>query len=225
MRKRSIALLLCAALLLALAGCGSPRPQTRADMREPEQSAPAGGEEPVPNTELPPAPRSAEASFPLLARPFSDAESEAMANHNARRCALLVVNYYYCRCLYSDGSSALVRYEIVDNNLRHRSILTPDCPADFLCESEGRLYYLNADGLPESVGTDGGGRRVDRRHAAAGLDLDLDERLEVLEDVARDGHGGTTSRAWRGARRGARPPCRIRRRGRGASRSRRAGAA
>lgn len=161
MRKRSIALLLCAALLLALAGCGSPRSQTRADMRESEQSAPAGGEEPAPNTELPPAPRSAEASFPLLARPFSDAESEAMANHNARRCALLVVNYYYCRCLYSDGSSALVRYEIVDNNLRHRTVLTPDCPADHLCESEGRLYYLNADGLPESVGTDGGGRRVE----------------------------------------------------------------
>ena len=162
MRKRFIALLLCAALLLALAGCGSPRPQTRAEVREPEQSAPpAGGEEPAPNTELPPAPRSAEASFPLLARPFSDAESEAMANHNARRCALLVVNYYYCRCLYSDGSDALVRYEIVDNNLRHRTVLTPDCPADFLCESEGRLYYLNADGLPESVETDGGARRVE----------------------------------------------------------------
>ena len=180
MRKRSIALLLCAALLLALAGCGSPRPQTRADMREPEQSAPTtGGEEPAPNTELPPAPRSAEASFPLLARPFSDAESEAMANHNARRCALLVVNYYYCRCLYSDGSSALVRYEIVDNNLRHRSILTPDCPADFLCESEGRLYYLNADGLPESVGTDGGARRVELDAPCRSLQL-LDGALYCL---------------------------------------------
>ena len=162
MKKRSIALLLCAALLLALAGCGSPQPQTRADGREREQSAPQTGAEALPPIAgAPEQPRSAEASFPLLARPFSDAESEAMANHNARRCALLVVNYYYCRCLYSDGSSALVRYEIVDNNLRHRSILTPDCPADFLCESEGRLYYLNADGLPESVGTDGGARRVE----------------------------------------------------------------
>ena len=165
MTTRLIALLLCAALLLTLAGCGSPRQvnDTRAGAPEPERTAPQTeqGQTLPPAAEAPEQPRSTEASFPLLARAFSDAESEDMANLNARRCALLVVNYYYCRCLYADGSSALVRYEIVDNNLRHRSVLTPDCPADFLSESEGRLYYLNADGAAESVGTDGSGRRVE----------------------------------------------------------------
>ena len=165
MTTRPIALLLCAALLLTLAGCGSPRQvnDTRAGAPEPERTAPQTeqGQTLPPAAEAPEQPRSTEASFPLLARAFSDAESEDMANLNARRCALLVVNYYYCRCLYADGSSALVRYEIVDNNLRHRSVLTPDCPADFLSESEGRLYYLNADGAAESVGTDGSGRRVE----------------------------------------------------------------
>ena len=165
MTTRPIALLLCAALLLTLAGCGSPRQvnDARAGAPEPERTAPQTeqGQTLPPAAEAPEQPRSTEASFPLLARVFSDAESEDMANLNARRCALLVVNYYYCRCLYADGSSALVRYEIVDNNLRHRSVLTPDCPADFLSESEGRLYYLNADGAAESVGTDGSGRRVE----------------------------------------------------------------
>ncbi len=171
MKTRPIALLLCAALLLTLAGCGSPRqtPQTDAP-EEPmhqtqEPSAPAaedGGA--LPDDGLPAAPEpptSVEAGFPLLARPFSEAESEAMVNHCARRCALIVEDRYYCRCLYDDGTCALVSYEIIDNGLHHRRLLAADCPADFLCESGGRLYYLNASGCPESVKTDGTERRTE----------------------------------------------------------------
>ena len=153
MRTRPIALLLTAALLLTLAGCGTPRRERGAAQDEPQRlpdaPAPAGAE----------ALRSVEAAFPLLSAPLSEAESEEMVNHNARRCAMLAVNYYYCRCLYADGSCALVRYEIVDNVLRHRTRLVPDCPADFLCQSGERLYYLGADRGVESVSTDGGGRR------------------------------------------------------------------
>ena len=173
MKTGPIALLLCAALLLTLAGCGAPRPEpdTRAPLAEPTQSAPqsAEGDGTAAAAYAPEPPRSVDTSFPLLAAPFSEAESEAMANHNARRCALMVVNYYYCRCLYADGSRALVRYEIIDNNLRHRTRLVEDCPADYLSEHEGRLYYLNASACPESVTTDGSDRRTELDAACLSL--------------------------------------------------------
>lgn len=173
MRKKAIALLLCTTLLIALTGCG--KPQTKPDMRSAENGQGEDGiqteerENVSALAELPNPPRAVEARFPLLDRPFSDAESEAMANHNARRCALLVVNYYYCCCLYSDGSCALVRYEIIDNNLRHRTKLVSDCSADYLSEFDGRLYYLNAEGFPESVNTDGTDRRVELDAACQSL--------------------------------------------------------
>ena len=164
MGKGPIALLLCAALLLSLAGCGAAR--AAADTRAPfaEESAPADGKASAP-------PISVEASFPLLSAPFSDAETEEMANHNARCCARLVENFYYCACLYADGSCALVRYELVDNIPRDRVRLVADCPADYLSESGGRLYYLNAEGVPESVGCDGAGRRAELDEPCRSLQL------------------------------------------------------
>ena len=173
MKARLIAFLLCATLLLTLAGCGMSRQnqephtatgETEQDVPQTARDLSAGEEELQP-------PQHVEAVFPLISRPFSDAESEAMANHNARRCALMVLNYYYCRCLYADGSTALVRYEIIDNNLRHRTILVSDCPADCLSEENGRLYYLNASDFPESVGTDGTERRTELDAACLSLQL------------------------------------------------------
>ena len=161
MRKRRMALMLCAVLLLALAGCGAPRTETETRLLAETENEPAAPESAPSGFALPEPPRSVEASFPLLAAPFSDAETEAMANCNARSCARLVENFYYCRCLYADGSCALVRYEIVDNIARDRRLLVADCPAEFLSESGGRLYYLNADGCPESVSCDGSGRRTE----------------------------------------------------------------
>lgn len=166
MRKRGIALLLCAALLAALAGCGAPRPET--DSRMPPAAA---SESAAPEQALPEPPRSVEASFPLLSSPFSDAGTEAMVNHNARCCALLSGTQYFCRCLYADGSCALVRYEIVDNIPRGRTRLVADCPADYLCESGGRLYYLNGEARPESVSFDGSGRREELDEPCLSLQL------------------------------------------------------
>ena len=161
MRKRPIALLLCAALLFTLAGCGRPRSAGAAETAPPDTAQTRAPEPTEGDAALPAPPESVPLSFPLLASPFSEAETEEMINHNARRCALIVVNYYYCQCLYADGSRALVRYEIVDSYLRDRTRLVADCPADFLFERDGRLYYLAADGRPESVGVDGADRRVE----------------------------------------------------------------
>lgn len=169
MRKREIALLLCAALLFALAGCGAPRTETRTLSAAPEESA--APESAPAQPALPEPPRSVEASFPLLAAPFSDAETEAMANHNARCCALLSETRYFCCCMYADGSCALVRYEIVDNIPRGRTRLVADCPADYLCESGGRLYYLSFSGIPESVNADGSGRRTELDESCRSLQL------------------------------------------------------
>lgn len=161
MKNRLLALLLGVALLFTLAGCGRQRTGSAPAATPPETvqtRAPEAAEE---GPALPAPPESVPLSFPLLASPFSEAESEEMINHNARRCALIVVNYYYCQCLYADGSRALVRYEIVDSYLRDRTRLVADCPADFLSERDGRLYYLAADGRPESVDADGADRRVE----------------------------------------------------------------
>ena len=175
MKKKLLAALLCAALLLTLAGCGAPRE---------EKSAPAPTTEATPETGTAiPGVESVPLRFPLLERPFSEAESEEMINHNARRCALSVVNYYYCRCLYSDGSRALVRWEIVDSFLRSRTRLVADCGADFLCEDGGRLYYLASDGRPESVRTDGTERRVELDAPC----LSLQRRGDTLYCLKADG--------------------------------------
>ena len=174
MTKSLAALLLCAALLCALAGCGAPRTETGESVSAafPGSSPAASVPEKAPAAEsAPEPPLSVPLSFPLLSSAFSEDETDEMINHNARRCALMVVNYYYCQCLYADGSRALVRYEIVDSYLRDRTRLVADCGADFLSEHDGRLYYLNDDGLPESVKEDGTDRRVELDAACLSLQL------------------------------------------------------
>ena len=154
MTKKLIALLLCAALLCALAGCGSPLAETAAPVSAdptPAEDSPAPDAQPVDNATLPDPPQSMPLGFPLLSEPFSETETDEMINLNARRCALMSGTAFYCCRLYSDGSRALVRFEIVDNKLRDRRLLVPDCGADFLSEQDGRLYYLASSGLPESV--------------------------------------------------------------------------
>ena len=99
--------------------------------------------------------------FPLLSAPFSERESEAMVNHNAARFALLLENYYYTRGYYADGSCALVRYEVIDESLHHRTVLVEDCGADYLTEAGGRLYYLSREHTVESVSKDGGEKRAE----------------------------------------------------------------
>ncbi len=178
MKKRTIALLLAAALLFALAGCGSPRPEGQT--RSPAESAAPEDEPSAPEWEER---RSVEASFPLLTAPFSGAETEAMVNLNARSCARLVGTQYFCRCLYADGSCALVRWEIVDSIPRDRTRLAADCPADFLSESGGRLYYLNAASRPESVRTDGSERHTELEEPCLSLQL----RGGALYCLGRDG--------------------------------------
>lgn len=166
MKRKTLALLLCAALLCALAGCGSPRGERTAPAPAPSdaggQPLPSSSDAPEPEgMALPEPPQSRALSFPLLSAPFSEAETDEMINHNARRCALMDGTAFYCCRLYSDGSRALVRFEIIDNKLRDRKLLVPDCGADFLSLRDGRLYYLASSGLPESVNADGSGRRVE----------------------------------------------------------------
>ena len=174
MTKKLIALLLCAALLCALAGCGSPLAETAAPVSAdptPAEDSPAPDAQPVDNATLPDPPQSMPLGFPLLSEPFSETETDEMINLNARRCALMSGTAFYCCRLYSDGSRALVRFEIVDNKLRDRRLLVPDCGADFLSEQDGRLYYLASSGLPESVRTDGSDRRAELGTPCVSLQL------------------------------------------------------
>ena len=140
MKKRILAAALCALLLLPLAACGGGR--TR------------GGAPAAPETAAPEA-TAAAPSFPLLAAAFTDAQSEAMVNHNARRCALMVENYYYCGCALADGSRALVRFEVIDGGLYRPEVLRRDCGAEFLSLCGERLYYLGPGSRPESIALDG----------------------------------------------------------------------
>lgn len=153
MKKKSLILIL-AALAVLLAACG--RTQSEPVAQTPPPAAPAEATPAVPQ-ELPPETASA---FPLLSAPLSELESEAMINHNALRCALLVENYYFRGELFADGSRALVRYEVIDNGLHKREVLVKNCAAEALCAMNGRLYYLGDGARVESVSFSGGDRRT-----------------------------------------------------------------
>ena len=168
MRKRILAAALCALLLLPLAACGGGR----------TRSAPAAEQSAAPET------RYAAPSFPLLAAPFSDAQSEAMVNHNVRRCALMVENYYYCGCALADGSRALVRFEVIDGGLYRPEVLRRDCGAEFLSLCGERLYYLGPDARPESVALDGADRRTELDAPCRSLQVTADAVYFLREDGA-----------------------------------------
>lgn len=161
MRNKTVASLLVLALLLGLGACGKAPAPVKSAAPEEETAPPSAPSESAAALPAPGAPTSAALSFPLLAAPFSEDETQEMINHNARRCALLDVNFYYCCCLYSDGSRTLVRYEVIDNGLHHRTVLAEDCPADDLCEAEGRLYYLGGTARAESIALNGADRRTE----------------------------------------------------------------
>lgn len=149
MKKRILAAILAVLLLVPLCACGA--------QHKPERNLPQATEQSEPSAPAAPAPEivSTEASFPLLAAPFSDAQSEAMVNHNCRRCALMVENYFYCGCALSDGSRALVRFEVIDGGLYRPEVLRRGCGAEYLTLWDGRLYYLGEGERPESIALDG----------------------------------------------------------------------
>ena len=156
MKKKLLCALLCCALLLAsLTGCGRGGGQTPPEASPSLPSAtPSAAQMPAPPAEAP------TRAFPLLSAPLGFAESQEMINHNARRCALLIEDAYYLGELFSDGSRALVRYEVIDNRLHHRRVLVRDCAAEALCAWNGQLCFLGADGRVERVNPDGSGHAV-----------------------------------------------------------------
>ena len=145
MRKRVVCALLALLLAAPLCACGRAK-------AAPETAAPAADAERA--SEIP-------AAFPLLSAPFTEEESEAMANHNAARFALLDTDRYFTREYFDDGSCALVRYTIVDAVPRDRTVLAPDCAADYLALLDGRLYFLGDGGRVESMKADGAERRTE----------------------------------------------------------------
>lgn len=146
MKKRLCCALLALLMAAPLCACGGAGRRAE-EAAAPAEEAPAAAET-VTAIDEP--------AFPLLSAPFSESESEAMVNHNAARFALLVDNFYYTRGYYADGGCALVRYEVIDESLHHRTVLVDDCGADYLTETGGRLYYLNSAHTVESVSTGGG---------------------------------------------------------------------
>ena len=163
MKERRLAALLCALLLLPLCACGrggGTEPKAPDPARAPTESAPAA-----------PARVSLAPSFPLPAAPFDESASEAMLNHACRRCALMVENYYYSGCVLSDGTRALLRFEVIDTGIYRPEILRRDCGADFLCERDGRLYYLGPGGRPESMTLEGKDCRTELDAACRSLQL------------------------------------------------------
>lgn len=180
MKKRILAAALCALLLLPLAACGGGR--TR------------GGAPAAPETAAPEA-TAAAPSFPLLAAAFTDAQSEAMVNHNARRCALMVENYYYCGCALADGSRALVRFEVIDGGLYRPEVLRRDCGAEFLSLCGERLYYLGPGSRPESIALDGTDPRTELDAPCRSLQVTSDAVVFLREDgtllIRRGAENGT----------------------------------
>ena len=162
-KKRMIAALLSVLLLLPLCACGARRDVEKSLPQETGQNEPGVTAAPAPEIV------STEASFPLLAAPFSDAQSEAMVNHNCRRCALMVENYFYCGCALSDGSRALVRFEVIDGGLYRPEVLRGGCGADYLTLWDGRLYYLGPGGRPESIALDGSDCRAELNETCLSL--------------------------------------------------------
>ena len=173
MKKRLLCALLALLLAVPLCACGGAERETEVAAVSAAEEAPAAAEavtaidEPV---------------FPLLSAPFSERESEAMVNHNAARFALLVDNFYYTRGYYADGGCALVRYEVIDESLHHRTVLVDDCGADYLTETGGRLYYLNSAHTVESVSTGGGDVREELALRCRSLQLYDGALLALAED-------------------------------------------
>ena len=185
--KRIAALLLCLSLLAALCACGGGSGGDGGDdvrgsaLPTPSQAAPAAREELT-------------LSFPLISAPFSDAETEAMINHNCRSCALMIEDRYYCCRVLPDGGRELGSYQVIDGGLLRYASLVGDCGAEFLCLRGDRLCFLGPGGRPESMLPDGSDRRVELERECLSLQLRGDTLYCLTADgelSALAGGGGT----------------------------------
>ena len=146
MRARLIlAALLLTALLLS--ACGPL--QTPNEAPDP---APTAAPEPSPEAVQPPVRKIA---------PLSREESRAMAMVlNANR-ALVTEDALYCYDFDVDWAPVLARYRLEDGGLDEFTVLAEGCIPEYLCESEGWLYYIDRrSGALERVSAEGGERHT-----------------------------------------------------------------
>ncbi len=180
MKKRLIFILLLAALLLGACGTGGA---------ELASGAPSPPPDPVEYWDLP---------------GLGPEESQAMARFlNANR-VLLKGHRLYCYDFDADWSPVLARYTWKNGTLSGFTVLARGCVPEYLCLSEGWLYYIDrSSGALERVREGGGERTVLRAGPcrwlsqrdgllyycdAAGRFLSLDPRTDG-ETVLLEGPG------------------------------------
>ena len=128
-----------------------------------------------------PAEARAQDAFPDL----TEAESLEMASFMQKNRALLQGWYLYTLDYDSDARPVLARYRLYNGHAAGYTVLAEACVPQWLCQLDGRLYYINQEngGVLESVAADGS----DRQYIRAGPCSWLSTRDGLLYYCREDG--------------------------------------
>ena len=168
MKRRIMAAGLSFVLLFVLGACGRSRAAVTA---EPAPVTPTSQGPVDDSSQISAAQEAVRAVYPLAVLAFSSLETEEMVCYNAHRCALMIINYYYCCAVHSDDSRSLVRYEIIDNGFHHRTVLLDNCGGEYLSFDGEKLWCICSDGSVVSLLPDGSDLKTELSDPCRSLQL------------------------------------------------------
>ena len=93
---------------------------------------------------------------------FDNAQSASMSSFMGGNRALISEGRLWCFEYDGDYAPVLARYELTEEGLSGFTVLAENCVPKYISILDNRLYYINDNGSAaiESIGADGGDRRV-----------------------------------------------------------------